>query len=96
MAAHTMRTRGRSNPKPGIQGGDVDERANHALTNLIAYALTFDVEYHRLDDRLLELTRNESDAGELRAVLRERDEIGAQREAFRRSVTALREQAGQG
>jgi hypothetical protein len=95
MAAHEMRTRGCSKRKPGTQGG-VDERANHALTNLIAYALTLDVEYHRLDDRLLELTRSESKAEELRGVLRERDEIGAQREAFRRSVTALREQAGQG
>jgi len=51
-----------------------------------------DVEYHRLDDRLLELVKAESKAEELRAVLRERDQIGAEREAFRRSVVALHEQ----
>ena len=55
-------------------------------------ALNLDVEYHRLDDRLLELVKAESKAEELRAVLRERDQIGAEREAFRRSVAALHEQ----
>jgi hypothetical protein len=57
-----------------------------------ADALNLDVEYHRLDDRLLELVKAESKAEELRAVLRERDQIGAEREAFRRSVAALHEQ----
>jgi hypothetical protein len=90
-----MRTRRRSEPESGSQGGDAGRRANDALTNLSAYALTLDVEYHRLDDRLLELVKTESEAEELRAVLRERDEIGAEREAFRRSVGTLREQAGQ-
>jgi hypothetical protein len=55
-------------------------------------ALKLDVEYHRLDDRLLELVKAESKAEELRAVLRERDQIGAEREASRRSVAALHEQ----
>jgi hypothetical protein len=41
-------------------------------------ALNLDVEYHRLDDRLLELVKAES-AEELRAVLRERDQICAER-----------------
>lgn len=75
--------------------GDAGQRTNDALTNLSAYALTLDVEYHRLADRLLELVKTESETEELRTVLRERDEIGAEREAFRRSVAALREQAGQ-
>lgn len=66
--------------------------ADDAITNLSAYALKLDVEYHRLDDRLLELVEAESKAEELRAVLRERDQIGAEREAFRRSVAALHEQ----
>jgi hypothetical protein len=91
MAAHESR----SSCRPNTLGGSFDERANRALTNLMAYALTLDVEYHRLDDRLLELARSDSEAEELRAVVRERDEVGAQREAFRRSVTALRDQAGQ-
>lgn len=56
------------------------------------YALTLDVEYHRLDDRLLELAKTEPGTSELARVLRERDEIGAEREAFRHAVLALREQ----
>jgi len=78
------------NPKRHVR--DASDRANDALTNLSAYALTLDAEYHRLDDRLLELTKTESAAAELGTVLRERDEIGAERDAFRYAVGALREQ----
>ncbi|MFZ0975572.1 MAG: hypothetical protein WAN22_25335 [Solirubrobacteraceae bacterium] len=56
------------------------------------YALTLDAEYHRLDDRLLELANTEPSTAELGTVLRERDEIAAEREAFRYAVVALREQ----
>jgi hypothetical protein len=70
---------------------NVDERANEALTNLSAYALGLDVEYHRLDDRVHELAKHEATAAELGAVLRERDDVAAQREAFRCALTALRE-----
>lgn len=77
-------------PLPSVR--DASERANDALTNLSVYALTLDAEYHRLDDRLLELTNTEPPAAELGTVLRERDEIGAEREAFRYAVGALREQ----
>jgi hypothetical protein len=56
------------------------------------YALTLDVEYHRLDDRLLELAKTEPGTGELGTVLRERDEIAAERDAFRCAVLALRQQ----
>lgn len=75
-------------------GDDAGKRADDAITNLSAYALKLDFEYHRLDDRLLELL--EGDAGgadELRGALRERDELGAAREAFRRSVAALHDLA---
>lgn len=72
------------------RGDDAGKRADDAITNLSAYALKLDCEYHRLDDRLLELLNGEAAAAEeLRTVLRERDELGAAREAFRRSVTAL-------
>ena len=91
-----MRMRRRLKPEPGSEHGGPNQRANDAITNLSAYALTLDVEYHRLDDRMLELVKAESEAEELRAVLREREEIGAEREAFRLSVAALRDQAGQG
>jgi hypothetical protein len=77
---------------PGARPGNVDERANEALTNLSAYALGLDVEYHRLDDRLHELANHEAAAAELGAVLRERDDVAAQRVAFRRALTALRAQ----
>jgi hypothetical protein len=76
----------------GSEGKGAGGPANEALTNLSMYALTLDVEYHRLDDRLLELAKTDSDPGELRAVVRERDEIAAERAAFRDAVAALREQ----
>lgn len=95
MTAHKPQTPERSRRTPAAPAGILGARANHALTNLLAYALTLDVEYHRLDDQLLELAKSDSEADELRAVVRERDEVGAQREAFRRSVDALREQAAQ-
>ena len=86
--------RRRFQPEPGSEHGGANQRANDAITNLSAYALTLDVEYHRLDDRVLELVKADTTAEELRAVLREREEIGAEREAFRLSVAALRDQAG--
>lgn len=72
------------------RGDDPAKRADDAITNLSAYALKLDVEYHRLDDRLLELLDGQAaPPEELRTVLREREELGAAREAFRRSVAAL-------
>lgn len=77
--------------KPRSEGGGVDERANSALTNLSVYALALDAEYHRLDDRLLELAKAEAEAADLGAVLRQRDDVAAERDAFRRALTALRD-----
>jgi hypothetical protein len=82
----TRRQRRRVSVGPGIE-----ERANEALTNLSIYALTLDVEYHRLDDRLVELAKTEAEAAQLGSVLRERDEVAAEREAFRGALTALRD-----
>jgi hypothetical protein len=82
----------RRRPELASEGKDAGDPANEALTNLSVYALTLDVEYHRLDDRLLELAKTDSDPGELRAVVRARDEIAAERAAFRDAVAALREQ----
>jgi Tfp pilus assembly protein PilO len=76
---------------PEPTDGQSVERAQDALTNLSAYAMTLDAVYLRLDDRLAELANSESEAAELRSVLREREEIAAEREAFRRAVTSLRE-----
>lgn len=84
------RWRHRAKLAPAAPGDDGDKRADDAITNLSAYALKLDFEYHRLNDRLLELLNGEAAAAEeLRTVLRERDELGAAREAFRRSVAAL-------
>jgi hypothetical protein len=83
-------------PEPGSEGGGVGWRADDALTNLSAYALTLDGEWHRLSDRLLELAKTESEPAERNAVLREQEEIEAELRAFRRAVTALREQVEQG
>ena len=73
------------------RGAEAGDRANDALTNLSAYALTLDQEYHRLDDRLFELANTDPAPDELGMVLRERAELAAEREAFRRAVIALRE-----
>jgi hypothetical protein len=53
--------------------------------------MTLDAEYFRLEGRLVELANSESGAAELRAALREREEIAAERDAFRFAVAALRE-----
>jgi hypothetical protein len=87
-ASHGMRRRAKLDAS--ARGDDAAKRADDAITNLSAYALKLDVEYHRLDDRLVELLDGEATpAAELRTVMRERAELGAAREAFRRSVAAL-------
>jgi hypothetical protein len=69
--------------------GVPNERANEALTDLSAYALTLDVECHRLEDRMLELAQRESSAAERRALVRERAEMAEELNAFRRVISAL-------
>jgi hypothetical protein len=86
------RMRRRARHDPAARGDDAGKRADDAITNLSAYALKLDFEYHRLHDRLLELLKgDDAAADELRTALRERDELGAAREAFRRSVVALQD-----
>jgi hypothetical protein len=77
--------------RPGPTDGGTAKRTQDALTNLSAYAMTLDAVYLRLDDRLLDLANTDAGTTELQSVLRERAEIGAEREAFRRAVTSLRE-----
>lgn len=85
-----MRMRRRQGANPAAGEDDAGKRADDAITNLSAYALKLDFEYHRLDDRLLELLRGGAPApDELRVLLREREELGEARDAFRRSVAAL-------
>ncbi len=85
----SVRMRRRAKVDPAELSDNTGTRADDAITDLSAYALKLDFEYHRLDDRLLELLKGEAAAEELRTVLRERDELGRAREAFRRSVAAL-------
>ncbi len=88
------RIRHGTNLGAAARGDDPGKRADDAITNLSAYALKLDFEYHRLHDRLLELLKGDGAAAEdLRRALRERDELGAAREAFRRSVAALQDLA---
>ncbi len=77
--------------RAGPTDGRAAKRTQDALTNLSAYAMTLDAAYLRLDDRLLELANSDPGTAELQSVLRERAQIGAEREAFRRAVTSLRE-----
>lgn len=78
---------------PARRDDTAGKRADDAVTNLSAYALKLDAEYHRLEDRLRELLTGGAPAAELRAALREREELAAARDAFRRSVAALHDLA---
>lgn len=90
MTAGTARMRRRARRELVAPEDHVGKVADDAITNLSAYALKLDVEYHRLDDRLRErLKGGAAAAEELRALLHEREELGAAREAFRRSVDSL-------
>ena len=71
---------------------ELDKRVNDALTDLNAYALTLDVECHRLDDRVLELAQQDSSASERRDVVRKRDEIADELSAFRQVIRELKQQ----
>ena len=84
-----MGTRRRSQREARRKARDRDHRVNEALTDLSAYALTLDVECHRLDDRMLELAKQDSSAAERRALVRERAEMAEELNAFRRIIAAL-------
>jgi hypothetical protein len=85
-----MRMRRRARREFVAPDDNAGKIADDAITNLSAYALKLDNEYHQLDDRLRErLTGGATAAEELRALSREREELGAAREAFRRSVASL-------
>jgi hypothetical protein len=75
-------------PKPG----SVDQSVHDALTDLSAYALSLDLERHRVDDRILELAEIESTVAERRALLRERDGIVEELTALRRTIAAFSDQ----
>jgi len=81
----------RSQRKPG-QPPELDKHVNDALTDLSAYALTLDIECHRLDNRVLELAQQDSSASERRAVVRKRDEIADELSAFRQVISELQQQ----
>jgi hypothetical protein len=87
--AGSARVRPRTKREPTTRDDIAGKRADDAITNLSAYALKLDFEYHRLEDRLRELLKGGAAAAELRAALREREELAAARDAFRGSVAAL-------
>ena len=71
---------------------DRGQRVHDALTDLSAYALSLDSEYHRLDERLHELADAESPSEEVLEVVRERSELAAELKAYRGAITDLRDQ----
>jgi hypothetical protein len=79
---------------PATDGSN--RRVDDALTDLSAYALNLDLEYHRLDERLLELVDGESASDEVREVLRERTQLAEELKAYRAAVTAFRDQVLEG
>lgn len=86
----TARTRRRAQRDPVARAANRGKVADDAITNLSAYALKLDFEYHRVDDRLRELLKGGASAAEeLRALLHEHEELGEARDAFRRSVASL-------
>lgn len=84
-----MKRRSQRDPEPP---GELEKRVNDALTDLSAYALTLDIECHRLDNRVLELTQQDSSASERRALVRKRDEIADELGAFRQVISELQQQ----
>lgn len=90
MTSKTVRLRRRAQREQLEHADSGGKLADDAITNLSAYALKLDFEYHRLDDRLRErLMGGAAAAEELRALVHEHEELGAAREAFRRSVASL-------
>jgi hypothetical protein len=76
----------------GSKPGSVDQNVHDALTDLSAYALSLDLERHRVDDRIRELAEIESSVAERRALLRERDGIVEELAALRRTIAAFSDQ----
>lgn len=73
-------------------GADLNQRVLDALTDLLAYALSLDIEYDLLDRRVEEFTREQRPAVDLRSLLRERAELAEEREEFRGAIASFREQ----
>lgn len=70
----------------------MNQRVHDALTDLAAYAINLDMEYHRLDKRVGQLTQEECSAADLRSVLRERADLAEELKEFRGAIAAFREQ----
>ena len=66
-----------------------DQRIDDALTDLAAYALIFEIERDRVQERVLELAAIESAADERVKLVRQRAEMTDELEAFRRAIAAL-------
>lgn len=81
----------RSQREPG-QPQVLDKRVNDALADLSAYALTLDIERHKLGDRVLELALQDSSVSDRRAVVQKRDEIADELSAFRQVISELQQQ----
>jgi hypothetical protein len=78
--------------KAHIAADDRVRRANDALTDLSAYALSLDIEYHRLDERLRTLAAGGSCSADVWPLLRERHELAEELMAYRRAIKAYRDQ----
>ena len=66
-----------------------DQRIDDALTDLAAYALIFEIERDRVQERVLELAATESAADERFELVRQRAEMTEELEAFRETIAAL-------
>jgi hypothetical protein len=84
-----MHTRHRSRRGPGSETVCPDQRVYDALTDLSAYALTMDIECHRVEDQLANLAQDGSPAGEVQALLRLRSDLAEELNAFRGAIEAF-------
>jgi hypothetical protein len=85
-----MQARNRSQSGPEFQtDGSSEERLHDALTDLNAYAMTLDLDRHRVEVRLLELALSESSGAERRALAREQIEMTDELQALRWAIAAL-------
>jgi len=85
----TMQTRHRSRRPLACEAGRSGQRLFDALTDLNAYALTLDIECHRIEDRALELADVDSSGSEILGLLRERRELAEELIALRGVISAL-------
>jgi hypothetical protein len=85
-----MQARHRCRRRAGPNTACPNQRVYDALTDLIAYALSLDLECHRVEHRLGELADEGSSAAEVQALVYLRSELAEELTAFRGAIEAFK------